>query len=520
VPGVGRISSRGSSIHPRPVARRRTTRPLAALVGLLAALALPSTALAIDEFPIPTSPSQPSGITRGPDGALWFAEENSPPGEKHKIGRLNPSQAVPGTSSGITEYLIPTSAATPSKIVTGPDGALWFTEHATSRIGRLDPAQAAPGTSNGITEFPPSGSLPLPSQPDGITVGPDGALWFTEFAGNSIGRITTAGAITHYPLPQGNGSPTDIAVGPDNRIWFTEESPSNSRIGIIDPALAVDGASNGIIEFERPGTEPAGIAASGASMWFTQFALNKVEQISLSGAKLAEFPTGANPSGITFGPDGALWLTELVGNRIGRLTTCGGFIPFPIPTPSSDPSDIVTGPDGALWFTEFSNTANKIGRIQAGTSSCGGGGTPPPPPPPVTQAGKPSVQSLSVSPNKFRAAKAGASISAKVGAKVSYRLSMAASTKFTVEKESTGRKKGKKCLKQTRRNRKARKCKLYKAVRGSFSHSGTAGANTFKFSGRVGGKSLKPGRYRLVAVATAGSSKSTVKQTNFKIVRR
>ena len=245
------------------------------------------------------------------------------------------------------------------------------------------------------------------------------------------------------------------------------------------------------MEFERPGTEPAGIAASGASLWFTKHLTNTVEQISLSGARLAEFPTGAKPSGITFGPDGALWLTELDGNRIGRLTTCGGFTAFTVPQPASDPSDIVTGPDGALWFTEFANTANKIGRIQAGSSSdCGGGGgggggggsTQPP----TSQSGTASVQSLSVSPRSFRAAKAGASISAKVGAKVTYRLSAAASMKFTVQKESIGRKKGKKCVKPTKRNRRAKKCKLYKAVRGSFTHKGKAGSNTFKFTGRVG----------------------------------
>ena len=102
------------------------------------------------------------------------------------------------------------------------------------------------------------------------------------------------------------------------------------------------------------------------------------------------------------------------------------------------------------------------------------------------------MQSLSVSPRSFRAAKAGASISAKVGAKVTYRLSAAGSVKFTVQKESIGRKKGKKCVKPTKRNRRAKKCKLYKAVRGSFTHKGKAGSNSFKFTGRVGSKSLKP----------------------------
>jgi hypothetical protein len=45
------------------------------------------------------------------------------------------------------------------------------------------PAWAKVGT---ITEFP----LPAPSSaPFGITLGPDGKVWFTESQGNNIGRI-------------------------------------------------------------------------------------------------------------------------------------------------------------------------------------------------------------------------------------------------------------------------------------------------------------------------------------------
>ena len=37
-----------------------------------------------------------------------------------------------------------------------------------------------------LTEFPASRG----SAPDEITVGPDHAMWFTEFGGNRIGRVT------------------------------------------------------------------------------------------------------------------------------------------------------------------------------------------------------------------------------------------------------------------------------------------------------------------------------------------
>ena len=37
------------------------------------------------------------------------------------------------------------------------------------------------------------------SRPFGITTGPDGNLWFTEYGGDKIGRITPSGTITEFP---------------------------------------------------------------------------------------------------------------------------------------------------------------------------------------------------------------------------------------------------------------------------------------------------------------------------------
>jgi hypothetical protein len=54
-----------------------------------------------------------------------------------------------------------------------------------------------------------------------ITAGPDGNLWFTTGFDQKIGRITTAGVITLFPLPQ-VGTPMDITTGSDGALWFTE----------------------------------------------------------------------------------------------------------------------------------------------------------------------------------------------------------------------------------------------------------------------------------------------------------
>jgi virginiamycin B lyase len=64
-------------------------------------------------------------------------------------------------------------------------------------------------------------------------VGPDGALWFTEHAGSRIGRITLQGAITEYLVPTRASVPMVIAPGPDGALWFTEYY--GNKIGRITP---------------------------------------------------------------------------------------------------------------------------------------------------------------------------------------------------------------------------------------------------------------------------------------------
>src|SRR5258708_22284130 len=71
--------------------------------------------------------------------------------------------------------------------------------------------------------------LPKGSRSIDITTGPDGAMWFTDGIGLRIGRITTAGEITEFPIPSGgSGSlPFSITAGPDGALWFTAELSGN-----------------------------------------------------------------------------------------------------------------------------------------------------------------------------------------------------------------------------------------------------------------------------------------------------
>ena len=147
----------------------------------------------VTEFPLPAPGGVAFGITAGPDGNLWFTIED-------RIGRITPAGVI-------TEFPIPTPDPFASYIVAGPDGALWFTEARANKIGRIT-------TSGEISEFP----IPTPgSEPYGIVAGLDGRLYFAESNAGKIGRITTAGVITEFAIPASYFE--GLTVGPDGAIW-------------------------------------------------------------------------------------------------------------------------------------------------------------------------------------------------------------------------------------------------------------------------------------------------------------
>ena len=68
--------------------------------------------------------------------------------------------------------------------------------------------------------------------PVGIASGADGYLWFTDAAGNAIGRITTAGTISEFALPTPQSLPENIAPASGDAVWFTEPG-MNGQTGKI-----------------------------------------------------------------------------------------------------------------------------------------------------------------------------------------------------------------------------------------------------------------------------------------------
>jgi streptogramin lyase len=327
----------------------------------------------IKRYSLPVVNSGPAGIARGPDRNMWFTEAGSfymPVSINNKIGTITPAGII-------KEYSTPTLKSSPMSIVQGPDGNMWFTEPGNPTPGGVVLNQIGRITPTGIIK---EYSTPtLRSAPFGITAGPDGNLWFTEYFANQIGRITPAGVIKEYPILTKNTFPMSIAAGSDGNIWFTEFYNPNpdrpdmfvNKIGRITPAGIITEYTIPDNPDEAKGSLVGITAGPDGNIWFTYG--DKIGKITSQGI-ITSYPLRAlsGPAMITSGAGDTLWFTEMgapdigttaiTGNKIGKITTRGVVTEYPIPTEPSEgevmPYGIAMGFDGNPWFTEI--RGNKV----------------------------------------------------------------------------------------------------------------------------------------------------------------
>jgi hypothetical protein len=114
----------------------------------------------------------------------------------------------------------------------------------------------------------------------------------------------------------------------------------------------------------------------------------------------------------------------------------------------------------------------------------------------------PALTTVAMRPNRFRAARRGSAVSSAraVGTTVRFGLSEAASATFKVVRCEN------------------RRCTSRRTV-GSIGRTAHAGLNRFAFTGRVRGRRLRPGSYRLIAQARdAAGNSSSVETLRFRVL--
>src|SRR5579863_6300703 len=217
-----------------------------------------------DSSKILTLPCAPNDIVLDANGNIWFAELNS-----DAIGKLNPR------TGALQQYHIsnpPTvQKLDPYGITIDPQGFIWFTEASTDHVGRLDPntgkftfftmpgavlplmeIASDPHGTIWITSF--SNGLLLSLNPHtgkftpyyapftgnnaggvyGLTISPNGEIWVTIPALNTIAQLdVAANHYVYYSIPTPSSLPLGLVMGANHTIWFTEAE--SSKIGMLKP---------------------------------------------------------------------------------------------------------------------------------------------------------------------------------------------------------------------------------------------------------------------------------------------
>ena len=277
------------------------------------------------EFPTPTHGSQPYGIT-GPDPtthSIWFTENSS---TVHQIGQLTPN-ADGSLANGIQEYHTNSSSSngvTPHLITYDNAGNIWWSEGYDGQIGKLVISQARNGTSSGVTEYTvpsPGCSGSCGSHISGIGVDSRGIVWFDDSLSSRYGSFNPNGQQFSLYVIDGsvmnNTHPHDglaVDTGTD-AIWFTEEF--GNRLSEAQP-----GSITCPPTCPTPTTSPTPPPSSGpvSPQWY--FAEGR------AGKGFTEYLTIGNPGSVAcqvnieylYTPDGGASATKTISTSISPDT--------------------------------------------------------------------------------------------------------------------------------------------------------------------------------------------------------
>lgn len=318
--------------------------PLAA--ALLLIVAIPSSADlgTLTVTPVNTPSAFVPAITIGPDGAIWFISGDL-------IGRTT----VGGTA---TTFPVPTANPGLSQITTGSDGNIWFVESNANKIGKMT-------TSGAVTEYPFTGV----AFPSAFTAGPDGNLWLFGFVGNKggIARYSTSGASVGTITLPGNAGQVKLAPGPGNAMWFHDRN--DNTVGYVTSGGAVQSFPFKTAETAGGLNAAGGLAQGGdGNMWVAHSA--SIVRVSPAGV-VTEYPVpgGGVIGPVAASPDGNIWFGDHQTSKIGRVLV----------GTATDQSvtieQVASSAEGPAQMISFSGSGGTSNRVPLATDPCSAGST-------------------------------------------------------------------------------------------------------------------------------------------------
>jgi hypothetical protein len=402
-------------------------------------LVVPSAAAQTPEyFPFPTGYGVSNfGVAADGAGDVWFSAQTPQlPGGQQPVAalaRMRPSEAVPGTSNGITFYPTPDPTVDPSCCATqvrsiaynAAEDRLYYVRSEGS-LGWAVPGSMVPGTTQGIHSQRLAGGQDLWD----VATSPLGGVWLTEHSAANVApfsgdRVASYDGVTvtegpNVAMQNGQAAlsdqrydaqPAGVAVAADGVPWFVEAAAGlpGYRIATYHGGpsyqeyFAAPCADGPYCSGSFNGTALSDVTvAHDGSIWFTNQLKRTFGRLDPSTLAVTQYALTAvdpslaagTPGQITTAPDGTLWMTSNQGYTNATANAVVRIVPSATPTASvyktstsSPPLGIAADNAGNVWFGTASpgptgmvgKLAGVVGAGTGGGGDGGGGGTTPPP---------------------------------------------------------------------------------------------------------------------------------------------
>jgi RHS repeat-associated protein len=310
----------------------------------------------------------PIGISFGPDGSYYFADWFT--GIIRKVAPNGIISTVAGGGPPAYPSVGDGGPATQARLdypydtAIGPDGSLYIADRDHHRIRKVAPngtisTIAGDGTSGSSGDGGLANAARLAS-PKGLDIGPDGSLYIAD--SSRIRKIAPDGTIstvvgTGVAGWSGDGGlataatiywPTDIDVMPDGTIYIADTG--NHRIRKVSPGgiiSTIAGVGIGFGGDGKPATQARlrsperVVATADGTVYIADTGNSRIRRIAPNG--IITSITGSQaigdggpalqaelnyPQGLALGPDGSLYVSDHLDERIRRIAPNGTMSTF------------------------------------------------------------------------------------------------------------------------------------------------------------------------------------------------
>lgn len=498
-----------------------------------------------------------SGLLSEPPGTAACVSEDGSGGACFDGKNVDGSQSLAFSPDGSTLYSATTRGGI-SILRRAPDGSL--SQSTDPRSGCITENGADQDNTGDTTACVDGKALDTIA---GLAVAPDGkTVCASDFEGSDVavlGRDLDTGELSQSPDRTGCVSesgddsvdvgvctqaisldgPASVQVSPDGRNVYVAALMGNSvAVFARDPVsgqlnqppglaacLSEDGTEQpggpaGQCGVARGLEQPFGLAftADGRNAYVGSFVFGVPASVRAIRGVIAQAPDSSG--GIAaFARDPAGGALEQLPGMDGCVNEAGGPVP-PALADGCAPAlgiqgidDVTLSPDDRTLYTG-SAASSAVAEFARASGDAGPSG----PASPDTTA--PTVSGFSLTHRSFALARAATLVSALArGTAFRFALSEPGKVRISIQHARPGRRVGRHCRKPSTRLRHHRACKRLVAA-GTLRRTEQAGHASVRFSGRIGRRALRPGRYRATIRATdSAGNVSKPKSAAFRILK-